>query len=141
MIQNSWQIQPDRGFLINPDPLVRLTDSDTLKALLPGDTLDHIAQVSSDLPELLQTRKVRGVLDALPVYDLSPLHELTDFHVIERMTQIYSYFASAFVYATNEEPEHRIPAGAPQPLYQLSQMIERPPILTYSSYVLTNWQR
>ncbi|MEO8611389.1 MAG: hypothetical protein ABI690_26060 [Chloroflexota bacterium] len=141
MFQNAWQIQPDRGFLINPDPLVRLTDSDALKALVPGDALDHIAQISNDLPDLLQTRKVRSVLDALPVYDLSPIHELTDFHIIERLMQTYAYFASAFVYATNEEPEHRIPAGVAQPLYQLSQMVERPPILTYASYVLTNWQR
>ena len=43
MNQNCWQIWPDRGFLINPDPLVRLTDSADLKALLSGDALDHIA--------------------------------------------------------------------------------------------------
>jgi indoleamine 2,3-dioxygenase len=141
MNQNCWQIWPDRGFLINPDPLVRLTSSSALSALVPHDTLEHLQQVSTDLPELLQQRKVRTVLDALPVYDMSPLNQITDFYVVERLMQLYGYLASAFVYATNEEPEHRIPAGVAQPLYQLAQMVERPPILTYTSYVLTNWQR
>jgi indoleamine 2,3-dioxygenase len=141
MNQNCWQIWPDRGFLINPDPLVRLTSSSALSALIPHDTLEHLQQASTDLPELLQQRKVRTVLDALPVYDMSPLNQISEFYVVERLMQLYGYLASAFVYATNEEPEHRIPAGVAKPLYQLSQMVERPPILTYTSYVLTNWQR
>jgi indoleamine 2,3-dioxygenase len=141
MNQNCWQIWPDRGFLINPDPLVRLTSSSALSALIPHDTLEHLQQVSTDLPELLQQRKVRTELDGLPVYDMSPLNQITDFYIVERLMQLYSYLASAFVYATNEDPEHRIPAGVAKPLYQLSQLVERPPILTYTSYVLTNWQR
>jgi len=141
MDQNCWQIWPDRGFLIHPDPLVRPTDSPALSALIPREALEHLQQISVDLPELLQTRKVRAALDALPVYDLSPLAQMDEFYVVERLMQLYGYLASAFVYATNEDPEHRIPAGVARPLYQLSQMVERPPILTYTSYVLTNWQR
>jgi indoleamine 2,3-dioxygenase len=141
MIQNCWQIWPDRGFLINPDPLVRLTSSSALSALISHDTLEHLQQVSTELPELLQQHKVRTALDALPIYDMSPLNQIDDFYVVERLMQLYGYLASAFVYATNEDPEHRIPAGVAKPLYQLSQMVERPPILTYTSYVLTNWQR
>jgi indoleamine 2,3-dioxygenase len=141
MNQNCWQIWPDRGFLINPDPLTKLSGRSDVTALIAQNELEHVEQISADLPELLQQRKMRAALDALPVYDLSRLTAITDFAVVERLMQIYGYFASAFVYATNEDPEHRIPAGVAKPLYQLSQMVERPPILTYTSYVLTNWQR
>src|SRR5687768_7361255 len=99
MNQNCWQIWPDRGFLVNPDPLVRLTSSSALSALIPHDTLEHLQQVSTELPELLQQCKVRTVLDALPVYDMSPLNQITDFYVVERLMQLYGYLASAFVYA------------------------------------------
>jgi len=141
MDQNCWQIWPDRGFLINPDPIIKLSQRRDVTARLSGAVLEEIEQISADLPELLGRRKVRATLDALPVYNMASLSDVTDFAVIERLMQIYAYFASAFVYATHEEPEHRIPAGVAKPLYQLSQMVERPPILTYTSYVLTNWQR
>src|SRR5688572_1416187 len=104
MNQNCWQIWPDRGFLINPDPLVRLAESSALSALLPQDTLERIHQGSTDLPELLRRRTIRSILDALPVYDMSSLNQISDFYVVERLMQIYGYFASAFVYATNEGP-------------------------------------
>ncbi len=141
MQQNCWQIWPDRGFLMNPDPIEHITDVSGLDGLIPGGALQHIQQISGDLPTLLQSRQIRRTLDELPVYDMAKLREVTDFRVIERLSQIYCYFASAFVYATNEEPEHRIPAGVAKPLYQLAQMVERPPILTYTSYVLANWRR
>jgi indoleamine 2,3-dioxygenase len=141
MNQTCWSIWPDRGFLINPDPIEDITQVSGLDELVPREALQHIQHISSDLPNLLQSRQIRKTLDALPVYDLSMVRHVTDFAIVERLMQMYSYFASAFVYATHEEPEHRIPAGVAKPLWQLSGMVERPPILTYTSYVLGNWKR
>jgi indoleamine 2,3-dioxygenase len=141
MQQNCWQSWPDRGFLIHPDPIPRITEVSGLDVLIPSEALYHIQQVSSDLPTLLENHSVRQTLEAMPVFDLSTLREVTDFAIVERFMQIYCYLASAFVYATDEKAEHRIPAGVAKPLYELSQIVERSPILTYSSYVLGNWQR
>jgi len=106
--------------------------------------LAHAEALAADLPVLLETQRVRAALEELPIVDLWQLHHVldqVDFHIIERLMQIYSYFASAFVYATNETPAQRIPAGVAVPLVQLADMVERPPILSYSGYVLNNWER
>lgn len=141
MDQHCWNIWPDRGFLMNPDPIPEFSLINGLDALVDRNALAHIELLSRDLPTLLDTRKVRATLDALPVYDLAGLAQTSDFRVVERFMQIYCYFASAFVYATHEPAEHRIPAGVAVPLMQLSHLVERPPILTYTSYVLDNWVR
>lgn len=143
MRQDCWQIWTDRGFLINPDPVTRLQDA--LDGFpIPASTLAHAEALAGELPSLLETRRVRPALEELPVVDLWALHPLLDeidFRVVERLMQMYSYFASAFVYATHELPARRIPAGVAVPLVQLADMVERPPILSYSGYVLSNWER
>lgn len=143
MRQDCWQISVDRGCLINPDPVVRLRDA-LDGSPIPASTLAHAETLAAELPELLETRRVRKALEELPVVDLWALHPLLDridFRIVERLMQMYSYFASAFVYATHELPARRIPAGVSVPLVQLADMVERPPILSYSSYVLSNWER
>lgn len=143
MRQDCWQIWTDRGFLINPDPVVRLRDA--LDGFpISASSLAHAEALADELPDLLETRRVRPALEELPLVDMWALHPLldsVDFRVVERLMQIYSYFASAFVYATHEQPAHRIPAGVAVPLVQLAAMVERPPILSYAGYVLGNWQR
>jgi indoleamine 2,3-dioxygenase len=134
-------VWPDRGFLMNPDPIVYLSDVDGLDSLIPSDAIEHIEQISFNLPALLEGRQIRQSLAKLPVYDVSALREVEDFRVVERLMQIYCYFASAYIYANPEEPEHCLPKGIAVPLYQLAQMVERPPIITYASYVLGNWVR
>lgn len=141
MQQTCWQTWPDRGFLMNPDPARCLSDISGLDALVKREALEQLDTLSSGLPALLDGRTVRQTLDKLPVFDVTALHQTGDFHLIERFMQLYCYLASAYVYATHEEPEHHIPAGVAKPLYDLSLMVERPPILTYASYVLTNWVR
>ncbi len=142
MRQDCWQIWADRGFLMNPDPVSCLNDS--LKDFpIPAAELTHAISLAADLPHLLDTHRIRAALEELPVVDLWALHahlDQVDFRVIERLMQIYAYLASAFVYATDEAPEHRIPAGVALPLVQLADMVERPPILSYAGYVLGNWQ-
>ena len=141
MNQNCWHIWPDRGFLISPDPLIDLTTVNDLNTLMTHEVVEHLSATAAQLPRLLEMRTVRPTLDVFPTYDMSSLSEIASFNVVERLMQIYSYFASAYVYATDEEPAHHIPAGVAMALYQLAQLVDRPPILSYTSYVLGNWQR
>ncbi len=142
MRQDCWQVWNDRGFLMNPDPIVSLKDALAATPISPAE-LAHTAAVAADLPHLLASHHVRDALEELPAVDLWRLHtqlDQLDFRLVERLMQLYAYLASAFVYATDEPPEHRIPAGIAVPLVQLADMIERPPILSYAGYVLGNWQ-
>ncbi len=142
MRHDCWAVWSDRGFLVNPDPLV--STRQVLDGLISADAVDHIEAVANDLPALLLSGRARPTLENLPRYNFSALtHELdkVDFRAIERLMQIYSYFASAFVYGVLDQPEKRIPQGVAAPLVQLAAMVERPPILSYSNYVLTNWRR
>ncbi len=142
MRQDCWQVWDDRGFLMNPDPVFVLKDALENSPISPAE-LAHTAALAADLPHLLESRHIRAALEELPAVDLWALHQQLDqidFRLVERLMQIYAYFASAFVYATGEAPEHRIPAGVAVPLVQLADMVERPPILSYAGYVLGNWQ-
>ncbi len=142
MRQACWQVRSDRGFLINPEPLVKLSDAQD-NFPLPASAFAQAEAIAGDLPTLMESGRIRAVLDALPLVDLPALHaeiDHVDFRAVERLMQMYSYFASAFVYATGEAPAHRIPQGVALPLLQLAEIVERPPILSYSGYILSNWR-
>jgi indoleamine 2,3-dioxygenase len=143
MEQNCWQVWPDRGLLIAPDPIVRLRDVVGADFPVPLPQLEAVEQIAADLPDLLENRKIRQTLRDLPVVDFSALKQnpLGDFRIIERLQQIYAYFASAYIYATHEQPIQHIPQGVAVPLVLLSELVERPPILAYSNYVLNNWRK
>lgn len=136
---NTWNVWPDRGFLLNPDPLRHLTD---LAFPYPTDAIDTLETTAAQLPTLMETGTVRPTLEKLPIFDL-PLAELAaaDFRAVERLMMLYSYFASAYVYFTPDAPANRIPAGVAVPLVKLAKVVHRPPILAYANYVLTNWRR
>lgn len=139
MQQVCWNVWPDRGLLINPDPVASLIPFN-----LPVSTeaLEDIENVALGLPDLLENRQIRTRLEKLPVYDVRAMAQLPaeQFHLIERLQQMYAYFASSYVYATHEEAATRLPAGVAVPLVELSKLVERPPILAYTNYVLNNWR-
>lgn len=142
MRQACWQVRSDRGFLLNPSPVVRL-DEVLNRFPAAADALAQAEAISDDLANLMETGRIRAALDALPPADLQPLCreiDTLDFRAVERLMQIYAYFANAYVYATGETPAQHIPKGVAVPLVQLGEMVERPPILTYAGYVLANWE-
>ena len=48
MRHDCWAIWPDRGFLINPDPLI--STKQALDGLIATDALEHIESIATDLP-------------------------------------------------------------------------------------------
>jgi indoleamine 2,3-dioxygenase len=131
MLHQCWEVWEDRGLLINPDPVIH-----------PPKLHADLLRLAENVPHLLETRKLRQTLDSLPLYDITPALEIdTDFRVAERLMQIYSYLGSAYVYAIPDDTAHHIPASIAVPLVRMAHLVERPPILSYSGYVLSNWRR
>lgn len=136
----TWRVTPERGFLINPQPIEQLSAVPGLDSLLPNDAIPQLEHLAAELPHLLREGRLRAALDALPVYDLTPLEDLPDGRITERFMMIYAYLASAYIYMTPEQPAHHLPAPIAVPLHTLSQIVGRPPILSYALMVLGNWR-
>jgi indoleamine 2,3-dioxygenase len=138
MVQNCWTVRKETGFLLNPDPIadLRLVDvplADGAVAALEG--------VAGEMPAFIHTRQLRPTLQKLPTFDMTPLHEITDFRVVERLFQVYAHFANGFIWCENDNPMTFLPAGVAVPLVALAKMVERPPIIPYATTALANYQR
>jgi indoleamine 2,3-dioxygenase len=130
-----WRIT-NRGFLPSTGPTTALPTTGPDAATFR--TLDSIGAA---LPELNDRKAVRSEL--VPRLATASLSD----HIFptlpeadtERLMLLFSYFGSAYVYATGEAPATRIPREIAGPLVRLSQLVGRPPILAYANYCLTNW--
>jgi len=138
MTQTCWTVTRDAGFLITPDPIEDLITVD-----LPLDTevTQNLMHLATSIPERIRAMTIRGDLSALQTHDMTPVQEVTDFRITERLFQIYSHFANAYVWCDQTNPSPFIPASVAVPLVQLSHMVERPPILPYASTGLANFKR
>lgn len=130
MTSSVWQISEQTGFLIQPRPLHSLVGH--------IDNAETLETIANNLTDLLENRQIRQELDAL---DTLNLNYLDDEAVVERAFQLYTYFASAYIFATDEAPTTHIPASIAIPLVTLAEKVERPPILAYAPYTLANWQK
>lgn len=131
--QPCWQVGADRGLLITPDPVVA-----------PPSIPDDILQIAAVLPQLLENGTIRQHLNELPFCNINAILEMDgDFRTVERLMQIYAYFASAYIFAEGDPANagHYLPMNIAVPLVKLSRIVHRPPILSYSGYVLNNWRR
>jgi len=135
-----WDIT-DRGFLGVADPLVSLTAKNE-KYIPAAVRLENIASV---LPYWIEERCIREEL----VHNLREIAPLIDGEFLlnqdevktERLMHLYSYMASAYVFARHENAATRIPSEIAVPLTMVAEKLDRKPILSYASYCLTNWER
>lgn len=142
MQHDCWSVWPDRGFLLSPDPLLSVRSA--LDGVVADGMMQEIEATAHDLPALVLSGRIHDVLEALPLLDLAQaVHErdAIDFRAIERLVQIYGYFSSAFIHGQPDQPRQRLPAAVAVPLVALSALVERPPVMSYASYVLANWRR
>lgn len=144
MRQDGWMIEEhwaaERGFLLSPDPALHL---DALASRL-SPALREVETVAADLAWLIETGALRATIDALPLIDFAPLEPELDtipVALLERLLQIYAFLASAYIHAPRQPETHRLPAPVAAPLAQIAAWLERPPMLAYASYVLSNWER
>ena len=123
----SYQVDPVRGFLPTQDPLEKLPSA-----------YEIWDQIGSEISALLMTNKLRPTLERLAPLSLNGLKGQRE---LERAMLLLSVFANAYVWADVTKPATQIPKGVSVPLCQLSEKLERPPIITHASIVLHNWRR
>ena len=91
----SFQVQPERGFLPRPDPLMRLP-----REFAPWEEL------ARELPKLLAAGRFRGAAEGLPVLDAGGITGAE----AERAMVLLSFFGHAYVWG-EASPAGRIPAA------------------------------
>lgn len=138
MHQTCWTVNPETGFLMNPDPVFDLS---TVTSKLPSDVSTTLEDLAGRLPALIKAHHLRPELNELEVFDVSVLSDETDYRTVERAFQIYAHLANAYVWCDSQRPENHIPAGVAVPLVALAKLVDRPPILPYSTTSLSNFRR
>lgn len=135
-----WEIT-NSGFLGTQDPVKSLFVSDEIY----NQVSKILEKISSCLADWIEERRVREelVYYLREIYDLldDNFYDLLDNANRERLMLIYSYIASAYVYARHELPASRLPREIAVPLVKIADILGRKPILSYASYCLTNWER
>jgi indoleamine 2,3-dioxygenase len=127
----------DQAFLLHPHPLGSLRDVD---CGLSQEAAEQIETIAGNLPDLLEAAAIRTSLQQLPRFEMGEVLK-RDERIIERAYQLYSYLASAWIHAPHLPASKTLPAAIAVPLVQLADAVGRPPILSYASYTLANWQK
>lgn len=123
-------ISAERGFLC---------DYDAAAVALPGD-LAAVVDVASRLPDLFPSGRIRAHLEALPVLDLRDFCAGAPEPQIRSAFVRYSFLVQAYVWG-EEPPPSRLPPMLAAPIWHLAGRLGQLPLLTYSAYVLDNWDR
>ncbi len=122
----NFHVDPERGFLQNPDPLTEL----------PAQYKEWDS-LGSATPELLRNGDFRNAVEGLTELDSS---DLLDGPEINRAMLLLSMFANSYVWS-GDEPARAIPSSLAVPLCRVAQRCGRPPIASHASIVLCNWRR
>ena len=115
-----------RGFLPAYEPLRRLPSG-----------FDAWEEIAADLSGRFLVGRVRADIDALPALDPVPLEDGPE---IERAMLLLSFFAGAYVHAT-DPPGASLPPPLARPLLAVSRRLGRLPILSHASLAMHNWRR
>lgn len=127
-----WKVK-DNGFLPGADPIKKLNlpEASLIENLafnLPKHVANH--SIRHELTGGLSQVKIDNFLDAIATPEQA-----------ERAMMLFSYFASSFIHAPGEPKVYILPKEIAVPLTKLGNMVSRPPILSYASYCLYNWER
>lgn len=120
-----FSVDPVRGFLPAQDPVRQLP-----AYYAPWERTITV------LPMLLTADMTASAIERLPLLATDRLETNGQ---VERAMLLLSLFASAYVWE-QEVPKTNIPHPIAQPLWNVAEILERPPILSYTSLVLHNWR-
>ena len=121
----TFDIDPRNGFLPANEPLKQLP---TYYAAWE--------ELASQIQPFLNAGAFRKHAEKMEVLSIEFLQTKPE---LERAYLLLSVFANAAVWEGKAQAS-TVPACIAVPLYAVAQKLERPPILTYSSIVLANWQ-
>ncbi|KAE9961992.1 hypothetical protein BLS_001014 [Venturia inaequalis] len=125
----------------------RLSDYDVsaIHGFLPTEPpCDHLSDpyyarwevIVQNLQSLILTRRLRKVIDDLPVLDT---HFLTTEAEWRRAYSIMGFMTHSYVWG-GDSPLERVPPGISVPLLSACEHLELPPVATYAGLVLWNWR-
>ena len=97
---------------------------------------EDIELLAGELPKVLANEQITDRVAKLETEkDISRL-SLSE---LERAMLLYSYIGHAYMWGKNKV-ENIIPIQISKTWYDISQKLDRPPILSYASYALNNWK-
>lgn len=142
--EGCWDGLAHSGFLITPDPIQRLQDTD-----FDNEAAQTLDSLLDDLPDLLANGTARATLDNLPAFSVldvldaysEPPISAEDSHLVEKLFHAYSVLANAYVHDPAHPNTKRIPPQIARPFVFLGQILQRPPILAYAAHTLVNFKR
>ena len=126
----SHAVSRERGFLCGYD---------VADVPLPGE-LAPIVEAAQGLPRLLPVGRIRSCLDQLPLVDLTSFCADAPESQVRMAFVRYAFLVQAYVWGEREAPVS-LPAPLAAPIWALAGRLGQKPLLTYSAYVLDNWDR
>ncbi|CAK7246045.1 MAG: Indoleamine 2,3-dioxygenase [Sporothrix thermara] len=121
-----YGISPKHGFLPNELPLARL----------PDPYYNKWEAVVANLQALILSRRLRGVVDRLPVLSTVGLEHDSEWR---RAYSILCFIAHGYIWG-GDSPSDRLPPPITVPLLAISAHLEVPPVATYAAVCLWNFK-
>ncbi|GES61240.1 indoleamine 2,3-dioxygenase subfamily [Aspergillus terreus] len=121
-----YGISPDHGFLPTEIPL----------DILPDPYYAKWEWIVSNFQSLLITRRIREVVDRMPLLSTSYLHSEGEWR---RAYVVLGFILHGYVWGGNK-PAERIPPQLTIPLFAVCDKLELPPVATYAGVCLWNYR-
>ena len=139
-IPETYEFSAERGFLPMEDPETWLAfgSADGAPWLLDIDSVTQWQSVARDLPHYVTVGMARNIIRKLPPFPMQLLTKREE--NIEHAMRMFSFLGHAYVFG-GENTELTIPRVLAEPWHTIAQLLNRPPVLSYASYALYNWQR
>lgn len=118
----------DNGFLPKELPVTKLSD----------EYYKGWEAIVQNIPSLLLSKKMREVVDRLPVLDVKD-SLIGDVGQLRRAYSVLCFIANAYVWG-NDEACDTLPDCIAKPLLTVSDVLGLPPLATYASVVLWNYK-
>ena len=120
-----------------------LPKRDPLKGYITkSKSLERLSIIAAELPKTLLTGRVQQNIDSLNKNELSVdlVIKKNNIREIKLAMSHLSFIAHAYIWGA-KNPSKILPEVIARPWVQLSNILGRPPILSYASYCLDNWYR
>lgn len=114
------------GFLPDTLPLTRL----------PDPYYNKWEAIAANLQALILSRRLRGVIDRLPVLSTIGLEHDSEWR---RAYSLLSFMAHGYIWG-GDSPSDRLPPPISVPLLEISHRLEVPPVATYAAVCLWNFK-
>ncbi|KAI1357385.1 indoleamine 2,3-dioxygenase [Xylaria arbuscula] len=123
---SDYGISPTHGFLPDILPLTRL----------PDPYYNKWESIASNLQSLILSKRLRGVIDRLPVFSTIGLEHDAEWR---RAYMLLTFFAHGYIWG-GDAPCDRVPPSISAPLSKICEHLEIPPVSTYAACVLWNFK-